>query len=368
LKKYGLDEKSLTWIKSFLTDRKQYVQLKSFDENNIQKVLRSEVLSSSMGVPQGTTLGPFGWNAYSNDFPLHVMIAVLVIFADDSTAIVKGKSYKEVNENTIETNKSVVDFAEQNFLRLNAAKTNILQIHTHQTKKLEKPEVQIYDQNVETCCEGKILGVYLTDTMNWNKQCEHVVSKLRSVCFLFTMLRCKVSESLLRQVYFAYVQSHILYSIVIWGGSPHIERVSVAQKRVVRAMVGISFYWKPDELDSCKPLFKKLDILPVFCIYIVECAKFVKNHPEKFSLVSESSENFVYNTRNKIVHDCDLFVKRATLQMTAQDPNVMIARVFNHLPLAIKLNVNEKNFVISVKNLVSEFLFYDKSEYFGHKF
>jgi hypothetical protein len=68
------------------------------------------------------------------------------------------------------------------------------------------------------------------------------------------------------------------------------------------------------------------------------------------------------------VHDCDLFVKRATLQMTAQDPNVMIARVFNHLPLAIKLNVNEKNFVISVKNLVSEFLFYDKSEYFGHKF
>jgi hypothetical protein len=28
--------------------------------------------------------------------------------------------------------------------------------------------------------------------------------------------------SLLRQVYFAYVQSHILYSIVIWGGSPHL--------------------------------------------------------------------------------------------------------------------------------------------------
>jgi hypothetical protein len=54
--------------------------------------------------------------------------------------------------------------------------------------------------------------------------------------------------------------------------------------------------------------------------------------------------------------------------MTAQDPNVMIARVFNHLPLALKMNVTEKSFVTNVKKLVQEFLFYDKSEYFGHKF
>jgi hypothetical protein len=30
--------------------------MKGFDENNVQKVFQSEVLSSSMGVPQGTTL------------------------------------------------------------------------------------------------------------------------------------------------------------------------------------------------------------------------------------------------------------------------------------------------------------------------
>jgi hypothetical protein len=104
------------------------------------------------------------------------------------------------------------------FLRLNAAKTNI--IHTHQTRNIVKPEIQIYDQIVETCKEAKLLGVYLTDTMNWSRQCDHVVNNLRSVCFLFTKLRRRVSASLLRQVYFSYVQSHILYSIVIWGGSP----------------------------------------------------------------------------------------------------------------------------------------------------
>jgi dihydroorotate dehydrogenase len=72
------------------------------------------------------------------------------------------------------------------------------------------PDVQIYDQTVDTCNEAKLLGVYLTDTMNWGKQCDHVVNKLRSVYFLFTKMRRRVSVSLLRQVYF-----HILYSIVI---------------------------------------------------------------------------------------------------------------------------------------------------------
>jgi hypothetical protein len=87
-----------------------------------------------MGVPQGTTLGPFSWNSYSNDFVLYIIIACLILFADDSSVIFKGKTAKVVNEKTVETNNAVVNFAENNFLRLNAAKTNFLQIHTHQTR------------------------------------------------------------------------------------------------------------------------------------------------------------------------------------------------------------------------------------------
>jgi hypothetical protein len=42
--------------------------------------------------------------------------------------------------------------------------------------------------------------------------------------------------------------------------------------------------------------------------------------------------------------------------------------VFNHLPLALKLSVNDTNFVNYVKKLAGEHLFYDKFEFFGHKF
>jgi hypothetical protein len=57
-------------------------------------------------------------------------------------------------------------------------------------------------------------------------------------------------------------------------------------------MVGERFHWDPENPNSCK--LKKLNTLPVFSIYIVESAKFVKNYPEQFSLASENPNSFVY--------------------------------------------------------------------------
>jgi hypothetical protein len=133
-------------------------------------------------------------------------------------------------------------------------------------------------------------------------------------------------------------------------------------------MAGVRFRWNPEQTDSRRPLFIQFQILPVYCIYIVECAKFVKKNPEKFTLANETEGFPMYSTRHRVVHDCDLFVKKAILQMTAQNPSVMIAKVFNHLPLALKESIHDKNFVIYVKKLVEEHLFYDKFEYFGHNF
>jgi hypothetical protein len=54
--------------------------------------------------------------------------------------------------------------------------------------------------------------------------------------------------------------------------------------------------------------------------------------------------------------------------MTAQNPLFMMARMFNHLPLALKLSKLEKDFVKKVKELLNACLFYGKLEYFKHNF
>jgi hypothetical protein len=54
--------------------------------------------------------------------------------------------------------------------------------------------------------------------------------------------------------------------------------------------------------------------------------------------------------------------------LTAQNPASIIARIFNHLPLNIKASVQESSFVNKVKELMYECMFYEKFEYFEHKF
>jgi len=261
-----------------------------------------------------------------NDISLVIIIALLLLFADDSSALVKGKTNEEANYKTKQVNDQFVHFAEENHLKINGSITKILQLHTHQTRNIIPPEISIYSVEVETVNSSKLLGVIINNTMNWSEQCSKVANKLRSVTYLFTMLQDKVTESMLKQVYYAYAQSHILYSVVIWGGSNHMNEVFIAQKRVIRAMAG-KRYWRSNcALDSCRPLFKRFGIMTVYSLYILEYLKYLKKNPQKFTNFSEISSTHRHITRNTSKTMCtnDLFVDECTLNISAENPNVII--------------------------------------------
>lgn len=74
LVKHGFSEDSLSFIRYYLINRCQYIQLGSE---------KSGIFPIECGVPQGSILSPFLFILYINDLPLKIEIKT-TLFADDS--------------------------------------------------------------------------------------------------------------------------------------------------------------------------------------------------------------------------------------------------------------------------------------------
>ena len=82
LSNYGINIVTLSWLKGFLSNRKQRVVLEG---------VMSDQVPVSSGVPQGSVLGPILFLAYINDLPQYVKSKVR-LFADDTVTYLAIKS------------------------------------------------------------------------------------------------------------------------------------------------------------------------------------------------------------------------------------------------------------------------------------
>lgn len=87
LDKYGIRGKANAWLKSYLNDRHQCVEISRIC-NNQKDAYRSDFQHNKFGVPQGSVLGPFLFLMYINDLP-NVTSHKTILFADDTTLLVK---------------------------------------------------------------------------------------------------------------------------------------------------------------------------------------------------------------------------------------------------------------------------------------
>ena len=89
LERYGIRGKALDWFKSYLSDRKLQTKCRTASSST---ETRSKLFDVTVGIPQGSCLGPLIFLIFCNNLRLHLTHLQCIQFADDTTLFTSHKS------------------------------------------------------------------------------------------------------------------------------------------------------------------------------------------------------------------------------------------------------------------------------------
>lgn len=307
----------MEWVRGFLYDRKQYVSLRYSAPKSVMTV-NSEVTEVSMGVPQGSILGPVLFLLYVNDIDKSVSTN-FTIYADDISIILSEKCDELLKFKCDNVIDSLRIWFQRNSLYLNMAKTFAIRFHNRQ---IMCNDIEI-NTNENTVLSNKehiqFLGMHIDFCLSWKNHCEYMIRKINSLVYQFRGIRCVLGREQLLKLYYAEVESRIRYGVCFWGDSTLSSQVFIAQKKVIRAMAGVP------STRSCKPYFKMYKVLTVPSLLIFELCMFVFCNKSSFTLVGDVH---AVNTRQKEKY----YIPSSKLSVVSNSPKILGLKIYNNLP------------------------------------
>jgi hypothetical protein len=305
------------------------------------------------GVPQGSIRGPLFFLLYINDFSKTVAeMSNPTLFADDTSIIIADPTptefKKNINQLLIETNK----WFQSNMLYLNYEKTHFMQFLTNKKKEIDI-QVSFANRHIISISKTKFLGLTIDTSVFGEEHIKELTSKPNKACYAIRLIKPIVSLKILIMIYFCYVQSAISYGIIFWGSSHHTKGIFTIQKRIIRVIMNMN------KRDSCRKIFKDLNIFPLQSQYIFSILIFISKNRELFRF---NSEIHGISTR----YNSNLHLPSTTLTLFQKGTFYSGSRIFNHLPSNIKdLLYNEKQFKSVLKKYLLQNCFYTVEEYFN---
>ena len=338
LKIYGFDDDIATWISSYLTDRYQSVWIDH---------VFSDFLENSIGVPQGSNLGPLFFLIFFNDLPSFIKEDI-DCYADDSTLGATAKHVEDIGRKLTSDCGQLSTWMQANSFKLNADKTHFLVMGTAErlSSMVEDMVVEMDGVKLEESKDNsaELLGITVQCNLKWSLQIESLTGKLKTRLTGLEKLKFVMSKSNKKNIVEGVFNSVLCYCLPLFGGctKAEVRLLQVQQNRAARLVL------RMPPRSSRSLMFDKLGCMTVaqLIAYHTLIAVFrVRQTREPEDLASIlSRDNHTYHI---IMKNKDLVLYRESFVFRG-------AVLWNRLTLNMRKETEIRNFKKSIRGWVGE--------------
>ena len=323
---FGICENTFKWFQSYLHARSQCVKWKG---------VISEGKDVTIGVPQGSILGPLFFILFVNDYPKCLKHSTVNIYADDTTQDVSDKSLDVIEKKLQDDLLNSIEWMQKNKLTINLKKTQCMLIGTSQKLlKCRKLCVNVGENFLENVNCAKLLGVYIDECLAWSHHTDVLCKKLSQKLGVLRRLSNFMSKEALLKIYNTIVFPHFNYCCTVWHDArnkTNITRLFKLQKRAARIILDIRVPQSVSTFNMLSSL--RWMPMPDYFIYRKIILIFKVLHcmtPEYLSVFRFVNEVSTRNTRQSVSNF--IYVTKARTEYFKRSFIISAAILWNSLP------------------------------------
>ena len=197
LKMYNFSEISVSWFRSYLSNRKHVVRT---NEN------MSRPMGVNYGVPQGSTLGPLLFILYVNDLLVELGNAEskgALMYADDTVLYATGPDPDDCINGCQTLLCKLVDWCSVNKLTINISKTKhmIVSRNENHANLIKDRTVSIKSEKLHNVSSYRYLGIELEGSLSFDSMVDSLYNKANRKLYSLKNIRPYITNSVASLIY-----------------------------------------------------------------------------------------------------------------------------------------------------------------------